>query len=839
MLDNTTKQKIDTLRDILVGKVSDPKSQVEQITIALFYKFMWDMDNVVVELGGKPTHFSDDYARYSWDKLLDPSLGGEEVLSLYKEAVEKMENNPHIPDAFRDIFRRAYLPYNDPSTLRMFLKVVNDGFHYSHSEMLGDAFEYLLSILGTQGDAGQFRTPRHIIDFITECVNPQKSDIICDPSCGTAGFIISAYKHILKQNTDKKVGDKLSPSDRKKLGDNLIGLDIDPMMVKLALANMYLHGFQDPDIFEYDSLTNEDRWNDTYDVVLANPPFMTPKGGIRPHKRFTTQANKAEVLFVDLIATHLSANGRAGIIVPNGIVATTQNSYKNLRKLIIEDSLIAVISLPAGVFEPYSGVKTSLLILDKAVNKKTDNILFVKVDNDGYDLGKQRRPINKNDLPNVLASLNEYKTAMLNNNEFDAESQEVDCLVVEKKTILENRDVTLSGDRYRKQDIFQTNFLSERLENLVDYHRGVTYKKSDEVSESGNGVLRANNIDRFSNSLVLNDIKFIKDELEFQESKRLQKNDILICSSSGSKKHLGKVAFSTMNHTYLFGGFMGVFRVNNDNILPKYLYINLTSSHYRNFINSLTEGTNINNLKIRELNEFQIPLPPLKVQEQIVAEIESYQRIIDGACMVVDNHKPSISIKPHWEFDSLVNYCDFKRGPFGGSLKKEIFVKEGYLVYEQNHAINSDFSFGRYFITEEKYHRMEKFKVQDGDVLISCSGTMGKIAIIPNGSREGIINQALLRLRVKEGTTNSFVKYYLESETVQKRFFRNQEGSAIQNVASVSILKEIPFPKICMEEQKEIIDQIEQEQQIVNANKQLITIYEQKIQKCIAQVWGE
>ena len=280
MLDNTTKQKIDKLRDILVGKVSDPKSQVEQITIALFYKFMWDMDNVVVELGGKPTHFSDDYAHYSWDKLFDPSLGGEAVLSLYKEAVEKMENNPHIPDAFRDIFRRAYLPYNDPSTLRMFLKVVNDGFHYSHSEMLGDAFEYLLSILGTQGDAGQFRTPRHIIDFITECVNPQKGDVICDPSCGTAGFIISAYKHILKQNTDKKVGDKLSPSDRKKLGNNLIGLDIDPMMVKLALANMYLHGFQDPDIFEYDSLTNEDRWNDTYDVVLANPPFMTPKGGI-------------------------------------------------------------------------------------------------------------------------------------------------------------------------------------------------------------------------------------------------------------------------------------------------------------------------------------------------------------------------------------------------------------------------------------------------------------------------------------------------------------------------------------------------------------------------------
>ena len=154
MLDNTTKQKINTLRDILVGKVSDPKSQVEQITIAMFYKFMWDMDNELVnELGAKPKFFIDDFKKYSWEQLFAPSLGGEDMLNLYKEAVEKMENNPNIPSAFRDIFKRAYLPYNDPSTLRMFLKVINDGFHYSNSEMLGDAFEYLLSILGTQGDA--------------------------------------------------------------------------------------------------------------------------------------------------------------------------------------------------------------------------------------------------------------------------------------------------------------------------------------------------------------------------------------------------------------------------------------------------------------------------------------------------------------------------------------------------------------------------------------------------------------------------------------------------------------------------------------------------------------
>jgi type I restriction enzyme M protein len=296
MLDTTTKQKIDSLRNLLVGKVPDPKSQVEQITVALFYKFMWDRDKEIKDLGGNATFFIGEFKKYSWENLFAPDLGGSDRIKLYSEAIEEMENNPNIPSIFRDIFKRAFLPYNDPYTLKLFLSDIND-FHYSNSEKLGDGFEYLLSILGTQGDAGQFRTPRHIIDFITEVVNPKKGDRIVDPACGTGGFIISAYKHILKTNTKESLGDLLTPEDKKRLGNNLVGLDIDPMMVKLALANMYLHGLNEPHIYEYDSLTSEERWDDMFDVVLANPPFMTPKGGIRPHKRFAVNANKAEVLF--------------------------------------------------------------------------------------------------------------------------------------------------------------------------------------------------------------------------------------------------------------------------------------------------------------------------------------------------------------------------------------------------------------------------------------------------------------------------------------------------------------------------------------------------------------
>ena len=404
MLDADTKRRIDTARDILVGKVPDPKSQVEQITIALIYKFMDDLDAESEELGGERKFFAGEFERYGWSRLTGPGVGGYDALNLYAEAITRMPENPGIPPLFRDIFNNAYLPYRDPETLRAFLKVI-DEFTYDHSERLGDAFEYLLSVLGAQGDAGQFRTPRHIIDFIVAVVDPKKDETVLDPACGTAGFLISAYKHILAANTDSDGRSTLTPDDRGRMVNNFEGYDISPDMVRLSLVNMYLHGFREPRIHEYDTLTSEDRWNEYADVILANPPFMSPKGGIRPHNRFAVQSKRSEVLFVDYMAEHLTANGRAGIIVPEGIIFQNQTAYRQLRKMLVEDYLVAVVSLPAGVFNPYSGVKTSILILDRALARRTDAITFFKVENDGFDLGAQRHPIDKNDLPQGKPSL--------------------------------------------------------------------------------------------------------------------------------------------------------------------------------------------------------------------------------------------------------------------------------------------------------------------------------------------------------------------------------------------------------------------------------------------------
>jgi type I restriction enzyme M protein len=401
MLDTDTKRRIDTARDILVGKVPDPKSQVEQITIALIYKFMDDMDAESEEFGGKRKFFAGEFARYGWAKLMHSGLGGHETLNLYAEAIAKMPENPGIPLLFRDIFKNAYLPYRDPETLKMFLKVI-DEFTYDHSERLGDAFEYLLSVLGSQGDAGQFRTPRHIIDFIVAIIDPKKTETVLDPACGTAGFLISSYKHILKANTDAKGSSTLTPDDKGRLAKNFKGYDISPDMVRLSLVNLYLHGFADPHIYEYDTLTSQDRWNEYADVILANPPFMSPKGGIKPHNRFSVQSKRSEVLFVDYMAEHLTPNGRAGIIIPQGLLTDQTNAVKKLRsKLLNECGLEAIITLPAGCFRPYADAETAILILRK--KRDTASVWFYELSHDGFTLDDRRTPILDNDIPDVLA----------------------------------------------------------------------------------------------------------------------------------------------------------------------------------------------------------------------------------------------------------------------------------------------------------------------------------------------------------------------------------------------------------------------------------------------------
>lgn len=418
MLTKETKRRIDNARNILVGQLPLPSDQVELITIALIYKFMDDIDEQSRELGGKATFFVGALRDLSWRKLITNTLSGEERVTKFIQGIEAISDakNQSIPDLFKSIFKNAFLKFRDAQVLKLFLDEIN-GFNYDHSEELGNAFEYMLDAMGTQGENGQFRTPRNIIEFIVDVVDPQKDETILDPACGTAGFLISAFKHILAANTSAKAaekdphaGNELKSAAREKLTNNITGYDITPLMCRLSRVNMYLHHFANPVIHEYDTLTNKNRWGDKFDVILANPPFMTPTGGVSTHDKFRIAAKRAEVLFADFILEHLNANGRAGFIVPEGIIFQNNDDYVSLRKWLIKEAgLWAVVSLPANIFQPYSGVKTSVLLVDRALTRQRDDVLLVKVENDGFSLNTNRTPISENDLPDALKLLQAAK----------------------------------------------------------------------------------------------------------------------------------------------------------------------------------------------------------------------------------------------------------------------------------------------------------------------------------------------------------------------------------------------------------------------------------------------
>jgi type I restriction enzyme M protein len=836
MLDSTTKRRIDTARDILVGKVPDPKSQVEQITIALIYKFMDDMDAESEELGGKRKFFTGDYARYGWAKLMRSGLGGHETLALYSEGITKMPENAGLPPLFRDIFKNAYLPYRDPETLRAFLKII-DEFTYDHSERLGDAFEYLLSVLGSQGDAGQFRTPRHIIDFMVALLDPRKDETVLDPACGTAGFLISAYKHILRTNTDAQGHSKLTPHDRGVLAKNFKGYDISPDMVRLSLVNLYLHGFTDPHIHEYDSLTSEDRWNEFADVILANPPFMSPKGGIKPHKRFSIQAKRSEVLFVDYIAEHLKPGGRAAIIVPEGIIFQSQTAYKDLRKMLVENSLVAVISLPAGCFNPYSGVKTSILLLDKTLAKESDTIAFFKVENDGFGLGAQRRAIEQNDLPQVQTDAAAYLDALRKDKPTDGLALPT-ALIVTKDKIAANGDYNLSGERYREgigaHHVFPLVSLGDT--DLFRIESGGTPKSN--VPEFWNGGVAWATLvdlpaDNFITQITATERNISERGLKESSAKLIPENSVIV----STRATIGRIAINRIPLA-TNQGFKNV--VIEDKTLGLPEFVALAVTQLVPTMKAWATGGTFPEISKSKFSELQIPLPPLEVQKEIVAEIEGYQKVINGARAVIDNYRPHVPIDPEWPMmrleDLVAEDCSLSYGivqpgdelPDGLPIVRPVDLTSNLIRLAGLKRINPK--------AAESYKRTT---LQGGEILLCVRGTTGVASIAAPELAGANVTRGIVPIRFNPAVAlPAFGLVALCSESVQSQIRLKTYGATLQQI-NIGDLRELQISVPPIVAQRAIVAEIEAEQALVAANRELIARMEKKIQATLARIWGD
>jgi type I restriction enzyme M protein len=795
MLTAETKRRIDACRDVLVGKLPLPTDQVELITLALIYKFMDDLDEESVKLGGKRSFFTGTLEKYRWRALLPQTVSADERMILFAEGIEAIGKAEHLPALFRDIFRNAFLKFRDGRILTLFLNEVN-GFAYSHSEELGNAFEYLLKCMGIQGENGQFRTPRHIIDFMVACLDPQPNDRLLDPACGTGGFLVSAYKHILAQHTSPGStvpGDKLTHDQRQKVYANLTGYDTTDLMVKLSKVNLFLHGFPDPAIHIYDTLSNDARWNEKADVILANPPFMTPKGGVTPHTKFRIAAKKAEVLFTDYIAEHLTPDGRGGVIVPNGIVATTQNAYVKLRKFLVEDSLVAVVSLPAGVFKPYSGVKTSILLLDNKLARQTKEILFLKISADGFDLGDQRREIEANDLPEAERMVKAWFAGKLN----ESTESGVAWKAVEKKTLLENRSVNLQSEPYLGEKARESSFEIVKLGDVAEIIAGQS-PPGESYNESGSGL------------------PFYQGKADFGEiwldaprvwttdvTKRARRDDVVM----SVRAPVGPVNLCTQE--VCIGRGLAAIR-SNETLLRDYLFYFL-----RNNQDKIRggDGAVFPSISREQIAEIEIPLPPLEEQRRIVAEIKGYQKVLDGAHQILASYKPK-----------LPSDLDCERVPLESLFK----LSSGKSLGEKHRTEGMHPVYGGNGVTG--YHSAY-FAESETLVIGRVGAYCGAVHLTK--PKAWITDNALYVTNWLREADQSFVAYALKEAGLNSH--ANQGG---QPYISQGIISKVEIPLPPLSEQRRIVAELDAEAAQMEAVRSLLPRFEAKIQRVLERVWG-
>jgi type I restriction enzyme M protein len=442
MLTPALRSRVDALWDkFWSGGIANPLTAIEQISYLLFMRRLDALDE---KRRGDAEFLSQKY-RSLFDGTYAPRSGGErprqelrwsrfrhlpaeEMLEHVRDQVfpfiKNLENGGQV---FTRYMQDAVFMIPKASLLVEAVGIIDEIYSELERErqeagqefqdVQGDLYEYLLSEIASAGKNGQFRTPRHLIQMIVSLVDPKLGEEVCDPACGTGGFLLGAYQHILTQHTSPEhrfVGE--DGIERGLLGDQLTdprqwevlkektfhGYDFDTTMVRIGLMNLLLHGIDQPKLGYTDTLSKRYTERDRYDVVLANPPFKgsIDKGDINEDLRLKT--TKTELLFVNRIMNLLRIGGRAGVIVPDGVLFGSSNAHRDLRKMLIEEcELQGIVKMPAGVFKPYAGVSTAVLIFVKG--GKTEHVWYYDMQADGYSLDDKREKMAANDIPDAIA----------------------------------------------------------------------------------------------------------------------------------------------------------------------------------------------------------------------------------------------------------------------------------------------------------------------------------------------------------------------------------------------------------------------------------------------------
>lgn len=414
------KQKVDRLMDeLFAGGVNNPMTAIEQISYLMFLKSLTELDEHqerIANLSGKKYEsiFNGKISKFSWRVI--SRLAGDELYNTLSEVFEHLYELPKLTPTGKTLFRQAHLKIYNRPTLKSVVAII-DGMDFNNTEkydtdVKGDMYEYLLKKIDVSGTNGQFRTPRHIIQAMVELVKPRASDLILDPACGTAGFLIEAYKYIIRTNSSKEelerghaTGDKLKPAQQEFLRTKAInGFDNDVDMIKVSIMNLYLHDLSQSNVTNFDPLTLPDERKQKYDLILANPPFAGNINADAIQEDIDLSTTKTELLFLKYMYDHLANGGRCAVIVPEGVLFGSSSAHRRMRQLLVDSCQInAIVSLPSGVFKPYAGVKTAIIYFAKG--GRTETVWFYEVVGDGFTLDDKRQPdVTNNNLKDLFAA---------------------------------------------------------------------------------------------------------------------------------------------------------------------------------------------------------------------------------------------------------------------------------------------------------------------------------------------------------------------------------------------------------------------------------------------------
>ena len=410
-MEQETKSIIDRIwTNFWEGGVTNPLTVIEQITYLLFIKGLDDIDIAHEKsdhmLGIKTKRIFDEkhqecrwsiFKNYPAEKMY--KIVGEDVFPFIKS----LSNNKN--SGYAKYMEDAIFIIPTPIMLQRVVTAI-DKLKMKDRDTKGDVYEYLLSKLSTAGTNGQFRTPRHIIRMMVELMKPTPEDIIVDPAAGSAGFLVEAGEYLRNNRNDLFLTENLKEHFNNTM---FYGFDMDRTMLRIGAMNLMQHGIENPNISYKDSLSEDNEDNSKYTLVLANPPFKGSIDSERTSKDLlnVTKTKKTELLFLALFLRILRTGGRTASIVPDGVLFGSSNAHKAIRKEIIEKhKLEAVISMPSGVFKPYAGVSTAIMIFTKTGDGGTDKVWFYDMTADGFSLDDQRQPVKENDIPDIIKRFN-------------------------------------------------------------------------------------------------------------------------------------------------------------------------------------------------------------------------------------------------------------------------------------------------------------------------------------------------------------------------------------------------------------------------------------------------